>query len=128
MSAKLIQSLSFYREVILRACDDVPQKKHCKNVLLILFSAGAVVVVCCLGCCLGLAVTSGNGFKIDAFSPCFRSMSLSEDKTAGEEFSSSPSLSDSQSHTVAIHLLWPSSPSNSVAFSWLLKDQRLIVE
>lgn len=43
----------------------------------LLFMAGAEEVVCCLRSCLGLAVTSGNGFKMDSLSPCFRSMGLS---------------------------------------------------
>lgn len=67
-------------------------------VLLILLTAGAVevvvvvvvvvvevvVVVCCRRSSLGLAVTMGNGFKMDSLSPCFRSMGLSEDREQEE--------------------------------------------
>lgn len=56
-----------------------------KVVLVILFTAGAEVAVCCLRSCLGLAVTRGNGFKMDSLSPCFRSMGLSEDRGEQEE-------------------------------------------
>lgn len=53
-------------------------------VLLVLFTAGAEVVVCCgLRSCLGLTVTRGNVFKMDSLSPFFRSMGLSEDRVGG---------------------------------------------
>lgn len=51
----------------------------------ILFTAGAEVVVCCFRSGLGLAVTRGNSFKKDSLSPCFRSMGLSEDREKQEE-------------------------------------------
>lgn len=61
--------------------------------LFILFNAGAEVAVS-LRSCLGLAVTGGNGFKMDSFSLCLTSVGLSEDRAGGGEISS-PSSSDS---------------------------------
>ena len=57
-----------------------------KWLFLVLFSAGAeLVICCCLRSCLGLAVTRGNGFKMDSLPPCFKSMGLSEDREQQEK-------------------------------------------
>lgn len=68
-----------------RSYDDELHRSSLILKVSILFTAGAEVVVCCLRSCLGLAVTSGNCFKMDSLSACFRSMGLSEDREQEEE-------------------------------------------
>lgn len=89
--------------------------KHHKNVInvLVLFTAGTTVVVCCLSSCFGLVLSQEMGFRKDSFSPRFRSIGLSAQRDQ--------LFSDSQSHTAVIqlsHLFLTADRRNRARWKW----------